>query len=42
MGHKSIRETEYYLHFTDYNRNKILLLNDKFSKELYKGVDFSE
>ena len=39
MGHKSITETEYYLHFTDYNKNKILESNDKFSKKLYKGVD---
>ena len=42
MGHKSIKETEYYLHFTDYNKKKIIDNNDTFSKELYKGVDFSE
>ena len=23
MGHKTITETEYYLHFTDYNKNKL-------------------
>ena len=39
MGHKYITETEYYLHFTDYNKNKLLETNDTFSKELYKGVD---
>ena len=39
MGHKSIRETEYYLHFTDYNRKKIIETNDAFSKNLYEGVD---
>ena len=39
MGHKTISETEYYLHFTDYNKNKILETNDTFSKELYEGVD---
>ena len=39
MGHKSITETEYYLHFTDYNKNKVLEINDTFSKELYEGVD---
>ena len=39
MGHKTIKETEYYLHFTDYNRNKLLETNDTFSKKLYEGVD---
>ena len=39
MGHKTITETEYYLHFTDYNKNKILETNDTFSKKLYEGVD---
>ena len=39
MGHKYITETEYYLHFTDYNKNKILEINDTFSKKLYEGVD---
>ena len=24
MGHKTISETEYYLHFTDYNKQKII------------------
>ena len=37
LGHKSIAETEYYLHFTDYN--KLLETNDAFSKSLYEGVD---
>ncbi len=41
MGHKSIIETEYYLHFTDYNKNKLLVTNDTFSKNLYEGVDLS-
>lgn len=40
MGHKYITETEYYLHFTDYNKNRLLLANDSFSKSLYEGVDF--
>lgn len=39
MGHKYITETEYYLHFTDYNKNKLLEANDAFSKSLYEGVD---
>lgn len=39
LGHKSIAETEYYLHFTDYNKNKLLETNDVFSKNLYEGVD---
>lgn len=42
MGHKSIRETEYYLHFTDYNKNKIIETNDTFSKSLYEGVDLDD
>lgn len=42
MGHKSITETEYYLHFTDYNKKKIININDKFSKSLYEGVDLSD
>ncbi len=42
MGHKSIIETEYYLHFTDYNKSKLLKTNDTFSKNLYEGVDLSE
>ena len=39
MGHKNITDTEYYLHFTDYNQNKILETNNTFSKKLYEGVD---
>lgn len=39
MGHKTITETEYYLHFTDYNKKKLLKANDAFSKKLYEGVD---
>ncbi len=39
MGHKSIVETEYYLHFTNYNKKKLLDTNDTFSKNLYEGVD---
>lgn len=42
MGHKSIHETEYYLHFTDYNKNKIIETNDIFSKNLYEGVDLDD
>lgn len=42
MGHKYIRETEYYLHLTDYNKKKIIEMNDEFSKSLYEGVDLSE
>ncbi len=41
MGHKYITETEYYLHFTNYNKKKILETNDTFSKSLYEGVDLS-
>ena len=39
MGHKTIAETEYYLHLTDYNKQKIISNNDLLSKELYEGVD---
>ncbi len=39
MGHKTITETEYYLHFTDYNKQKIISNNDTLSKKLYEGVD---
>lgn len=39
MGHKTIAETEYYLHFTDYNKQKIINNNDALSKNLYEGVD---
>lgn len=42
MGHKNISETEYYLHFTDYNKKKIIENNDTFSKSLYKGVDLGD
>lgn len=41
MGHKYITETEYYLHFTDYNKKKLLDTNDSFSKILYERVDLS-
>ena len=41
LGHKTITETEYYLHFTDYNKNKLLETNNTFSKELYEGVDLN-
>ena len=39
MGHKTITETEYYLHFTDYNKQKIINHNNTLSKKLYEGVD---
>lgn len=39
LGHKSIIETEYYLHFTDYNKKKLIETNDIFSKNLYEGVE---
>lgn len=42
LGHKSIHETEYYLHFTDYNKNKVISINDSFSKKLYEGVDLKD
>ena len=42
MGHKTITETEYYLHFTNYNKKKIIDTNDTFSKRLYEGVDFGD
>jgi integrase len=40
MGHKSITETEYYLHFTDYDKNKLINSNKELSKKLYEGVVF--
>ena len=42
MGHKYITETEYYLHFTDYNKRKLIDTNDTFSKSLYEGVDLDD
>ena len=42
MGHKTIVETEYYLHFTDYNKKKLIETNDTFSKGLYEGVDLDD
>lgn len=39
MGHKTISETEYYLHFTDYNKQRIIKNNNFLSKKLYEGVD---
>ncbi len=42
MGHKTIVETEYYLHFTDYNKKKLIETNDTFSKSLYEEVDLDE
>lgn len=42
MGHKYITETEYYLHFTDYNKNKLLETNETFTKSLYEGVDLDD
>lgn len=42
MGHKTITETEYYLHFTDYNKKKLIKNNDSFSKTLYEGVDLDD
>ena len=42
LGHKSIHETEYYLHFTDYNKSKLISINDSFSKKLYEGVDLKD
>lgn len=40
LGHQSIHETEYYLHFIDYNKEKILKANDNLSQKLYEGIDF--
>lgn len=42
MGHKYITETEYYLHFTDYNKKKLIDTNDTFSKGLYEGVNLDD
>ena len=42
MGHKTIVETEYYLHFTDYKKKKIIEINDTFSKNLYEGIDLDD
>ena len=42
MGHKTITETEYYLHFTNYNKKKLIEANDTFSKDLYEGVDLND
>ena len=42
MGHKYITETEYYLHFTDYNKKKLIETNDTFSKSLYEEVDLDD
>lgn len=42
LGHKSIHETEYYLHFTDYNKKKLININDSFCKFLYKGIIYND
>ena len=42
IGHKYIAETEYYLHFTNYNKKKVIETNDTFSKSLYEGVDLDD
>lgn len=42
MGHKTITETEYYLHFTNYNKKKLIENNNSFSKNLYEGVDLDD
>ena len=42
MGHKTIVETEYYIHFTDYNKKKLIETNDTFSKSLYEEVDLDD
>lgn len=42
MGHKTITETEYYLHFTDYNKKKLIDINKTFSRNLYEGVDLDD
>ena len=42
MGHKYINETEYYLHFTDYNKKKFIDNNNTFSKSLYEGIDLDD
>jgi len=42
LGHKSINETKYYLHFTDYDCNKVIDNNSVISKSLYEGVDLDE
>ena len=42
LGHKSIKETEHYLHFTDYNKQKIINNNDNFSKHLYERINLNE
>ncbi|MBR2828546.1 MAG: tyrosine-type recombinase/integrase [Bacilli bacterium] len=42
MGHKTIAETEYYLHFTDYNKKKLIDTNDTFSKRLYEGINLDD
>ena len=41
LGHKSIKETEHYLHFTDYNKQKIINNNDNFSKYLYERINLN-
>lgn len=41
MGHTKVSDTEYYLHFTDYNKKKMIAYNQTFSKQLYEGVDLT-
>lgn len=38
MGHSNFSETEYYLHFTDIDMERIRKIADQFSQEIYKGV----
>lgn len=42
MGHKTITETEYYLHFTVSNKKKLIDINNTFSRSLYEGVDLDD
>lgn len=42
MGHSNFSETEYYLHFTDIEMERIRQIADRFSQEIYKGVTGNE
>ena len=42
LGHNSIRETEYYLHFTTDKKKKLIEADNNLSEYLFKDVIINE